>query len=126
MLEGVKCALGTVNAHFGADVNATACDLWNVLHPFHVCGVAAGSKDDSDLGLWIHIVRSDERPSRVVDQRCQLNMELLRCLLSRWLRPDKEVQGRTYFSSDFLNISATSRPSVFGAPKPFVHLMSSP
>ena len=72
----------TVDAHFGTDVNATARDLWNVLHPFHVCGVAAGSKDDSDLGFRIHIARSDERPSRIVDQRRQLNAELLRYLLS--------------------------------------------
>jgi len=98
VLKGVECALLerssdpnhnrnvqkrtyplAVNAHFGIHVNTTVCNFRNVLDPLHVRGIAASPKDDGDLGFWIHIVRRDERPSRIVDQSRQLNAKLLQC-----------------------------------------------
>ena len=116
----------TVDAHFGTDVNATACDLWNILHPFHVCGVAAGSQDDSDLGFRVHMREAMSVPVVSLINTVSWMRSCYGTYCQHGWNPDKEVKGRTYFSSDFLNIPATSRPSVFGAPKPFVHLMSSP
>lgn len=100
VLEGVKRALSerssdlttfmiskkrtypfAVDAHFGIHVNPTVCNFRNALDPLHVRSITTSPKDDGDLGSWIHIVRRDERPSRVVDQSRQLNAKLLQYLL---------------------------------------------
>lgn len=89
----------------------------------HICRVAAGAEDDARARVGVDVRRGDERARRVVDERNEIDRDVLLVRQSSGRRADK---GRTYFLSAFLNISATSSPSTLPAPNPFVHRMSTP
>lgn len=68
---------------------------------------------------------SNKSPGSIVDDGSEFYRHFLQ-IFSAKIR-DCEVESRiTYFARDSRNISATSKPSVFGAPKPLVQRMRTP
>ncbi len=46
-------------------------DLLDVTNLLHVSRVTSRSKDDSNLSLWVNIVRRNERSSCIIDESGQ-------------------------------------------------------
>lgn len=115
----------TINGHLGISIDVQVGYLGNGRDVLHVGGITAGAEDASNFGAGIDVMRCNECPCCVVYERLEFNWKPLNWDIGQPLFDDG-CCGRTYFSSEFRNIVATSCPSVFGAPNPLVQRIRTP
>ena len=113
-----------IDSHVNISCYTEFFQLWRIFDMLHIRSITSCTEDTSDLGFWVDIMRCNQCPSCIVDNSSEFNWEFLFCKVNDW--EERLWEGPTYFSSDFRNISATSRPSVLVAPKPFVQRIKTP
>lgn len=77
MLKRIKRAPLAVDRHLRVAWDSPVFELGDVLDVLHVGGVAAGAEDDGNLGVGVDVVRGDERPGCVVDERGEGHRDIL-------------------------------------------------
>ena len=103
-------------------------ELSDVPDFFHVSSVTPRPENNTDLCARIDIVGGDECSRRVVDKRGDFDRDVLAAARVCCIKSGLRLVGcrPTCLARECRNISATSRPSVFFAPNPFVQRMSLP
>jgi hypothetical protein len=77
VLERVERAPLAIYPHLFRVVDAQVLDLGDVLNLLHVRGIAPCAENNSDLGARVDVVRGDERAGGVVDERRELDGQLV-------------------------------------------------
>lgn len=98
----------------------------------HVCRIAPRSEDTGNFGGRINVVRSDQGSSRIVDQRCKLNRQILAKggVCSTLVSPVRQEVLTYIFFQGFSEHGRNIFPFCIGRPKafgpPYEHTMVNP